>query len=166
MNSSRQPYVSLIEGREFWARGRKLSVRRAFSILEVMSALAIMAFGLAAAISGMQIGLRNLDVARTSNAISQVMQTEAERIRMYNWDMVSGLPTEATAVTIEQDLRTKALKNGNVSITRTVTTMANYNDTMKQIKLQATWRSIDGQRHDRIYWFLYVRGGLYDYYKS
>ena len=158
--------MSLIEGREFWARERKLSVRRAFSILEVMSALAVMAFGLAAAIAGMQIGLRNLDVARTSNAISQVMQTEAERIRMYNWDMVSGLPTEATAVTIEQDLRTKALKNGNVSITRTVTNVANYNDTMKQIKLQATWRSIDGQRHDRIYWFLYVRGGLYDYYKS
>jgi hypothetical protein len=104
-------------------------------------------------------------VARTANAISQVMQNEAERIRMYNWDMVIGLPAEAT-ITIEQALRTKALKNGNVSITRTVTNVENYNNTMKQIKLQATWRSIDGQRHDRIYWFLYVRGGLYDYYKS
>jgi prepilin-type N-terminal cleavage/methylation domain-containing protein len=166
MNSSRQLYVSLIKGREFWAKERKLSVRRAFSILEVMSALAIMAFGLAAAISGMQIGLRNLDVARTANAISQVMQNEAERIRMYNWDMVIKLPAEATAVTIEQDLKTKALKNGNVSITRTVTTVANYNNTMKKIQLQATWRSIDGQRHDRIYWFLYVQGGLYDYYRS
>jgi prepilin-type N-terminal cleavage/methylation domain-containing protein len=165
MNSSRQPYVSLIEGQRFLGTGRKLFVRRAFSILEVMSALAIMAFGLAAAISGMQIGLRNLDVARTANAISQVMQNEAERIRMYNWDMVIGLPAEAT-ITIEQALRTKALKNGNVSITRTVTNVENYNNTMKQIKLQATWRSIDGQRHDRIYWFLYVRGGLYDYYKS
>jgi prepilin-type N-terminal cleavage/methylation domain-containing protein len=165
MNSSRQPYVSLIEGREFWARERKLSVRRAFSILEVMSALAIMAFGLAAAISGMQIGLRNLDVARTANAISQVMQNEAERIRMYNWDMVIGLPPEEN-INIDDTLRTKALKNGNVSITRTVTTLANYNNTMKKIKLQATWRSIDGQRHDRIYWFLYVQGGLYDYYRS
>lgn len=157
--------MSLIEGREFWARERKLSVRRAFSILEVMSALAIMAFGLAAAISGMQIGLRNLDVARTANAISQVMQNEAERIRMYNWDMVIGLPPEEN-INIDDTFRTKALKNGNVSITRTVTTLANYNNTMKKIKLQATWRSIDGQRHDRIYWFLYVQGGLYDYYRS
>jgi Tfp pilus assembly protein PilV len=165
MNSSRQPYVSVIEGRKLWAKGRKFSARRAFSILEVMSALAVMAFGLAAAIGGMQIGLRNLDVARTANAISQVMQNEAERIRMYNWDMVIGLPAEAT-ITIEQALRTKALKNGNVSITRTVTNVENYNNTMKQIKLQATWRSIDGQRHDRIYWFLYVQGGLYDYYRS
>lgn len=157
--------MSLIEGREFWARERKLSVRRAFSILEVMSALAIMAFGLAAAISGMQIGLRNLDVARTANAISQVMQNEAERIRMYNWDMVIGLPAEEY-ITIEDSLKTKSLKNGDVLIKRTVTTLANYNGTMKQIKLQATWSSIDGQRHDRIYWFLYVQGGLYDYYRS
>ena len=157
--------MSLIEGREFWARERKLSGRRAFSILEVMSALAVMAFGLAAAIAGMQIGLRNLDVARTANAISQVMQNEAERIRMYNWDMVIGLPPEEN-INIDDTLRTKALKNGNVSITRTVTTLANYNNTMKKIKLQATWRSIDGQRHDRIYWFLYVQGGLYDYYRS
>ena len=157
--------MSLIEGREFWARERKLSVRRAFSILEVMSALAVMAFGLAAAIAGMQIGLRNLDVARTANAISQVMQNEAERIRMYNWDMVIGLPAEEY-ITIEDTLKTKALKNGDVLIKRTVTTVANYNGTMKQIKLQATWSSIDGQRHDRIYWFLYVQGGLYDYYRS
>lgn len=157
--------MSLIEGREFWARERKLSVRRAFSILEVMSALAIMAFGLAAAISGMQIGLRNLDVARTANAISQVMQNEAERIRMYNWDMVIGLPAEEYII-IEDSLKTKSLKNGDVLIKRTVTTLANYNGTMKQIKLQATWSSIDGQRHDRIYWFLYVQGGLYDYYRS
>jgi prepilin-type N-terminal cleavage/methylation domain-containing protein len=165
MNSSRQPYVSLIEGQRFLGTGRKLFVRRAFSILEVMSALAIMAFGLAAAISGMQIGLRNLDVARTANAISQVMQNEAERIRMYNWDMVIGLPAEEY-ITIEDTLKTKALKNGDVLIKRTVTTLANYNGTMKQIKLQATWSSIDGQRHDRIYWFLYVQGGLYDYYRS
>ena len=165
MNSSRQPYVSLIEGRRFLGTGRKLFARRAFSILEVMSALAIMAFGLAAAISGMQIGLRNLDVARTANAISQVMQNEAERIRMYNWDMVIGLPAEEY-ITIEDSLKTKSLKNGDVLIKRTVTTLANYNGTMKQIKLQATWSSIDGQRHDRIYWFLYVQGGLYDYYRS
>ena len=157
--------MSLIEGREFWARERKFSGRRAFSILEVMSALAIMAFGLAAAISGMQIGLRNLDVARTANAISQVMQNEAERIRMYNWDMVIGLPAEEY-ITIEDTLKTKALKNGDVLIKRTVTTLVNYNGTMKQIKLQATWSSIDGQRHDRIYCFLYVQGGLYDYYRS
>ena len=115
MNSSRQPYVSLIEGRRFWGTGRELSGPRAFSILEVMSALAIMAFGLAAAISGMQIGLRNLDVARTANAISQVMQNEAERIRMYNWDMVIGLPAEEY-ITIEDTLKTKALKNGDVFI--------------------------------------------------
>jgi type II secretory pathway pseudopilin PulG len=136
----------------------------AFSILEVMSAIAVMAMGLGVAIHGLQIGLRNLDVARTTTAVAQVMQSEAERIRLLTWEMVTQLPASQN-LTLDSVFATRALKNGSVTVTRYVDDVAGFSN-MKMVKLQATWRSIDGVSHDRRFQFRYTQGGLYDYYRS
>jgi type II secretory pathway pseudopilin PulG len=136
----------------------------AFSILEVMSAIAVMAMGLGVAIHGLQIGLRNLDVARTTTAVAQVMQSEAERIRLLTWEMVTQLPASQN-LTLDSVFATRALKNGSVTVTRYVDDVAGFSN-MKMVKLQATWRSIDGVSHDRWFQFRYTQGGLYDYYRS
>ena len=143
----------------------RVGARRAFSILEVMSATAVMAMGLAAAIYGIQIGLRNLDVARTSTAIGQVMQSEAERIRLLNWDALSALPNNATTLSLADALNNRALKNGNIVVTRTISNVSGYTN-MKEVRLVATWRSIDGLQRTRIIQFRYTKGGVYDYYST
>ena len=156
-----QPVAALRPGRPAARSG----ARRAFSILEVMSATAVMAMGLAAAIYGIQIGLRNLDVARTSTAIGQVMQSEAERIRLLNWDALSALPNNATTLTLADALNNRALKNGNVVVTRTISNVSGYAN-MKEVRLVATWRSIEGAQRTRIIQFRYTKGGVYDYYST
>jgi Tfp pilus assembly protein PilV len=163
MNSSRQIYYSRIKWLRYGAKDQNLFTPRAFSILEVMLAVAVMVFGLGAAIIGLQIGLRNLDVARTTTAVAQVMQSEVERIRLLTWEMVSQLDAQKV-LSLDSVFATSALKNGTVTVTRYVTNVEGFSQ-MKMIKLQATWKSIDGMNHDRWFQFRYTRGGLYDYYR-
>jgi hypothetical protein len=164
MNLYGQIHGAQMDKRSGLLKHKKHFENYAFSILEVMSALAVMAMGLGVAIHGLQIGLRNLDVARTTTAVAQVMQSEAERIRLLTWQMVTELPASSDLV-LATVVKTKALKMGAVTVTREVANVTGFAN-MKMITLKASWKSIDGISRERSFQFRYTQGGLYDYYRS
>lgn len=135
-----------------------------FSLVEVVMATMVMTLGLGSAIIGLQIGMRHLDLARTSTAVSQALQNEAERLRLMNWTAISGLP-EVETIDQATTFSTEAILNGRLTMTRAVRDVDGFED-MKEIVLQGQWTSMDGRKHTRIYHFRYGKGGLYDYYYS
>lgn len=139
-----------------WAAG--------FSLLEVMLATTVMALGLAAGIVGLQLGMRDLDSARASTAVSQALQNEAERLRMMNWTSISALPSSGS-VDVSTTVTTGSILNGRLAVTRTIADVSGYTN-MKEIVLQAVWKGMDGQVHTRVYRMRYGKGGLHDYYYS
>jgi prepilin-type N-terminal cleavage/methylation domain-containing protein len=132
--------------------------KRGFSLLEVIMATAVLTLGLGTAIIGLQVGMRDLDLARTSTAVSQALQNEAERLRMMRWTDIEALPASET---IDQTAAFSAedILKGRLTMT---SGLAN----MKEIVLQAVWKGVDGKSHTRVYRMRYGKGGLHDYYYS
>lgn len=137
--------------------------RRAFTLIEVMVAAAVLAVALSSAIIVIQSGFRNLDIARTSTAASQIIQSEMERLRLLNWAAISALPASAQ-VDIPSSHSSSVVAGGRVSIVRTVSTVSGRNGEMKAITLTATWTGTSGHTHTRIFKMRYAKNGLFDYY--
>jgi prepilin-type N-terminal cleavage/methylation domain len=134
----------------------------AFTLVEVMVATAVMALSLVAAIIGIQIGINHLDVARTSTAVAQVLQAEAERVRMLNWVALSALPAEAE-IDLTGTIPSEAIASGRVRVWRTITDVSGFAN-MKEVRLRGVWTSLDGAAREREFRLRYTKGGLHDYY--
>ena len=136
----------------------------AFTLIEVIAATAVMSLSLGSAIVAIQIGINNLDAARTSTAVAQVLQAEAERLRMLNWTSLAALPAEEP-VQLTAATPSEAITSGRVAVTRTISDVSGFSN-MKEIRLRATWRSLNGQARERVFQLRYAKGGLHDYYYS
>lgn len=146
------------------AKARGARQRAGFSLIEVVAATAVLAFGLCTAVITLQIGFRDLDTAKTSTVVSQALQSEAERLRMLNWTSIVALPASET-VDLTTSFTSEAVMGGRLTVTRTLADVTGY-DNMKEIVLRATWTAIDGKSHTRSLFMRYAKGGLYDYYYS
>lgn len=142
----------------------KSAALRAFTLVEVMAATAVMALAIGSSIIGIQAGINNLDSARTSTAVAQVLQAEAERLRILNWESLTALPSEAT-LNLASAMPTDAITKGKVVVTRTISDVTGFTN-MKEIRLRAAWTSLNGQSRERVFRLRYAKGGLYDYYYS
>lgn len=138
------------------------SQRSGFSLVEVMVAATILGLALAAAAVGLQIGLRSLDTARISTGASQMLQNEAERLRLLSWEQISALPAEA-AVDIDSMLSEGRTPGQNFTVVRQVADVAGLSG-MKEITITAQWTGLGGQTHRRSTVIHYARGGVHDYY--
>lgn len=141
---------------------RRGAGRRAFTLIEVMAAVAVMALSLGASIIAIQMGMRNLELARVSTAASQVLQNEAERLRLLNWAAITALPATED-LTVPTAFDHESLFKGRVDFTRSVTDVTGFSN-MKEIVLRASWTAINGQAHERVFRMRYSKGGLHDYY--
>lgn len=125
-----------------------------------MAAAMVMAFALGAAVIAIQAGMRDLEMARTSTAVAQVLQSEAERLRLMNWPEINALPASET---VNPGAEVANARRGGVQITRVVSNVAGFAD-MKEIVLRATWTGGGGGAHERVVRLRYAKGGLHDYY--
>lgn len=134
-----------------------------FTIIEVVVATFVMAFGIASAIIAMNAGFRSLDTARNTTLAAQIMQSEMERIRLLSWNQVDALPASAT-VDITSVFSHSAGLASRFNAVRDVTTVADRNNVMKEIRITVTWTGISGLTHSRSTATRYCSNGLYDYY--
>lgn len=139
-----------------------------FTIVEVVIAAVIMAVGLTAAAICLQLGVRNYDTARKTSQVTQILQDEAERLRLLNWAAINQLPASASVInelpaTFDIDPLQELLNNRGLQITRTVQDVPGYAN-MKQIVLSASWTGLGGTTHSRTLQFRYTEGGTSDYY--
>jgi Tfp pilus assembly protein PilV len=137
--------------------------RAAFTIVEVIMAMFVMAFGISTAIIAMQAGFKQIDLARGTTIAAQIIQSEMERLRMMSWSMITALPaTEtfdgSTYFSANPDLV------GKYPITRTVADNATNPGEMKDITVSVSWHTYDGRAHTRSFTAVYAKNGLYDYY--
>jgi Tfp pilus assembly protein PilV len=154
------------------ASGRRAS-ERGFTILEVAMASFVMAFGIATSIVALQMGFRAIDVARDQTLVSQIMQSEIERLRLWPWsktvpasvvDSIVELPA-SQPVSLTTTFAANPTVAAKFTVTRTVTN--DPSDTTRNVRyitIAVTWKSYDGRSHTRNFTTLYAKDGLYDYY--
>lgn len=136
--------------------------RRAFTIVEVILAVAVMALAISTAITTMQRAFLALDSARNITFAAQIMQTELEKMRLKDWDTTINLyPMSPTVTTLTVDATINAATNGRFTLTREVTLV---HTNMKKISYTVSWRGYDGRAQSRSYFTYYGKNGLYDFY--
>ena len=130
-----------------------------FSIVEVMLAGFVLALAIAGAITTLQRGFQALDTARYYNYASQVMQSELERLRLYNWDQLQTLQNAGTAT-----IDAKAVAGVTAGTFSCARTIRDVKTDMKEIELVSTWSGHDARSHRARLVTRYSKSGLYDYF--
>jgi type II secretory pathway pseudopilin PulG len=132
----------------------------AFTLVEVLAALFVLALVFASAVGVMRQAYSQLDNARSVSAAGAILQTELEKERMLTWDQAADTTYQPT---IDSAFLSDPAIAGRFSLTRVVTPMTGRETRMLQITLTARWRTLDGIQHSRRLTTYYRRGGLYDY---
>jgi hypothetical protein len=139
------------------ARARRPS--KAFTIVEVTVATAVLALGITTALMTLQRGMQALDTARHLGLAAQVMQSEFERLRLKNWDQIQSLQDAAVkTVSIAQVANEQA---ESMACQRSI---RDLKPDMKEIMLVCNWKGYDGRAHSVQYITRYGKSGLYDYF--
>lgn len=143
----------------------------AFTIVEVMMATFVMAFGISTSIIAIQTGFKSLDVARDSTLASQIMQSEIERLRLWPWNNASTIAVDSIcelpaneAVSLATMFASNTALAAKFAVNRTVEADSSRPDDVRYITITVTWSSYDGRTHRRSFTTMYAKNGLYDYY--
>lgn len=143
-------------------RARRSRACAGFTLIEVVAGTCVLALALCSSILVLQIGFRDVDVARTSTTVSQVVQSEIESLRALNWEGISALP-DSEEVDVAAAHSDTTLAGGRLVVTRTVTDVPEFTH-MKEIRVTGTWTGLNGLTHTRNFIMRYGKNGLYDYY--
>lgn len=143
----------------------RLASQSGYTIVEVAMASFVMIFGLCSSILAMQTGFRSVDLARGTTIASQILQSEIERIRMFNWTAVNALPATET-INLADNFSTNPALVNKFQVVRTTSADSTRPTEVKNIKVTVTWTSYDGLTHTRSLTSIYAKNGLYDYYYS
>jgi Tfp pilus assembly protein PilV len=144
---------------------RRQPGRRAFTIVEVMFAAAVMALGITTSITTLQRGFLSLDTARKITIAGQILQCEMEKMRMVPWATINAYPATLDPMTIDTSFTSNPTVGSRFTLRREVDTIATTTGVgMKQITFAMSWKSYDGRTLTRKYTTYYGENGLYDYY--
>lgn len=140
-------------------RAERRRTAAAFSVIEVTMAVFVFGLAILGALTALQRGLVAVDTARSYTYASQVMQSEFERLRMFNWTQLQALQdsgdTSVTATAVA------GFSSAGFSCTRTI---QDLKTDMKQIVLTSTWSGHDGRKHTARLITQYGKLGMYDYF--
>lgn len=149
-----------------------------FSIAEVAMATFVLALGIVTSLTALQYGMRQVDTARNMTLAGQIMQSNMEILRLYNWSQLEALQaaqagpttedlvpaastiTSGTSTTLDAKLTAIA---SNFKCYRLIEDITGKTD-MKKITLRVTWSGIDGRNHELRFQTRYARNGLSDYF--
>ena len=152
-----------------FARQRTSGARPgAFTLIEVMVAVAIIGVEFVSLYLGMTQGFAIIQLARENLRATQILQEKMETIRLYSWDQIttSGfIPTNFTAAFYPAGSQTNqgAVYQGTVTITNApVGASSGYGNDLKLVLVQVNWNSgrVQRQREMRT---LVSQYGLHNY---
>ena len=136
---------------------------RGFTITEVAMAAAFMALVLTTSITTLQRAFISLQNARDLNIVSQMLQSEMEKMRLADWTTVDALPASSTQIPLEAAFTANAFVGNRFTLTRTV---ADPKTDTRVITLHIDWVGADRRPLSRNLSLRYSRNGLYDYFYS
>lgn len=135
--------------------------RRAFTVVEVIMAVGVLALAITTAITTLQRAFLTLDSARNISIASTILQTEVENERLFTW-------AKMTDATYQPAIGATYLRNpavaGRFSISRTTTAVAGHSSQMVQVTLTVRWRNYDGRTLARSFTTYFTQGGLNDFF--
>jgi prepilin-type N-terminal cleavage/methylation domain-containing protein len=131
--------------------------RTGFSLIELMIALFVFAIVMAGGYACVKMGLELVDKSRHHTRVSQIMQSEIERVRSMAWSELTALPSAATQLTISNEFNQTGY--GTYRLTRTVAGSGSF----RKITLLITWTDLGGRSRSKTYATQYTQGGIYDY---
>lgn len=135
----------------------------AFTLVEVMMAVGVLALTLTTAITTMQRAFLNLDSARNAEVACRILQCEMEKERLLTWAQV----TDATyTATIDSAFAGDPVVAGRFALTRATLFVANRGDKILRITLTVTWKNYDGRSQNRSQITYYGNGGLHTYFTT
>lgn len=136
---------------------------RGVTIAEVAMAAMFMALVLTTSITTLQRAFISLQNARDLNIVSQMLQSEMEKMRLADWTTVNALPASGTPIALDATFTANAFVGNRFSLTRTV---ADPKTGTRVITLRINWTGADGRPLTRNLSLRYSRNGLYDYFYS
>lgn len=136
---------------------------RGVTIAEVAMATMFMALVFTTSITTLQRAFISLQNARDLNIVSQMLQSEMEKMRLADWSTVSALPASATPVALDTTFTANAFVGARFTLTRTV---ADPKTGTRVITLRINWVGADSRPLSRNLSLRYSRYGLYDYFYS
>ncbi|WPJ93938.1 prepilin-type N-terminal cleavage/methylation domain-containing protein [Coraliomargarita algicola] len=138
------------------------SAQRGFTMVEIMIAIMIIGLGLASSAICLRIGMIQNDMARSTTYVTQVLQDEAEQIRLLNWSALQNLTTTAT-FTASDSITFPSIDPDKFTFTREINNIIGESG-LKQIRLTARWSGIKNDAHELSMVFNYAENGMHDYY--
>jgi hypothetical protein len=132
--------------------------------VEVLAATFVMTLVLGTSVIALQSGMKTIDYARRLTLASQVLQSEAELLRLLNWTQVQALPSSPTARSIDSVFAADATYANDFSLTLECDPVTGRETTMREITLVVSWKGTFGTSHSRTYRTRYCKDGLYAYY--
>lgn len=139
--------------------------RAAFSLSEILVALAIGSVVFVSLYSGLSTGFAIVQLARENLRATQILQEKMETIRLYTWDQISTagfIPTNFIDV-----FYSSTQYSGGLTYTGSVTIAAapiseSYSSDLKMVTVQVTWESANVLRTREMKTFV-SRYGLQNY---
>ncbi|MDQ8201652.1 type II secretion system protein [Pelagicoccus sp. SDUM812003] len=146
------------------------SRRRGFTLVEMMVGLVCVGIVLTAAFASATQTLRMQEVSRDYTRVAQILQSQLEDIRTWNWSDLETFQAETggnmqvvtldgefmdafgSRYTCERQVRDRKDENG--------LTVSGQ----KEIVVKVTWQSNDGKVNTKSAACWYTEGGLHDYY--
>lgn len=132
-----------------------------FTILEVALAAAIMAMGISTSITVLQRAFAMLDTARNLTTAGQILVSQMEQVRMYDWTVVSAYPTAETTLEVDRVFSSSSSVGSRYTLKRTVSTVA---PDILEITYTISWANYDTRTLSRSMSTYYARYGIHDYF--
>jgi prepilin-type N-terminal cleavage/methylation domain-containing protein len=144
---------------------RQRRTGEAFSLIEVMVAVAIGGIMFVSLYTGFSSGFAVVQLARENLRGTQILQEKMETIRLYTWDQITAagfIPTNFTDVFYPGTQSAAGLTfTGTVKIA-TAPLTESYSNDLKQVTVQVTWKSANVVRTRDMTTFV-SRYGLQNY---
>lgn len=124
-------------------------------------AAAVMAMGIATSIVVMQRGFAMIDSARNLTTAGQILSSQMEQLRMYDWTTVSAYPSAETTVAVDPAFTATPEVANRFTLTRRVEVIT---ADLLQVTFTLSWRNYDGRTLSRMMTTYYAHYGIHDYY--
>lgn len=134
--------------------------RRAFSLIEVVIAVFILAIGVGGSLVTLRVAFGMVEMSRDHTLASQFLQAEIETLRLKNWTDLSALPAEETFL-IHSDFGEDV--NRRYVCTRIVENVRVGAD-VKRVVVRADWKTLNGVARELAYETRISKNGINDYY--
>lgn len=138
-------------------RNRIASIQ-GFTLVEVMMASVIILMVLMGGFGALIQGSRLIEVSRDETRVSQVLQSEIEELRSYDWATLVALNAESTYSPNSSFTDSYSTR---FSVKRKIATRSSL---QKCVTMQVSWTDNRGTSHMREYITLISKDGLYDFY--